>query len=90
MTAKLFSKHRSGLSPENYSVLLVPVPAFFRKRTPSLAAFPKPVKDFQSTSSKKRRAPFFRGLGARGSQLDPQGRLYRGLFVPFGGVAPKH
>ena len=35
-----------GLSPENYSALLVPVPVFFRKRTPSLAAFPKPVKHF--------------------------------------------
>ena len=41
-----FFEARSGLSPENYFVLLVPVPAFIRKRTPSLAAFPNPVKRF--------------------------------------------
>ena len=42
-----------GLNPDNYFVLLVPVPGFILKRTPSLAAFPKSVKDFQSASFKK-------------------------------------
>jgi hypothetical protein len=45
-----------GLSPENYSVLLVPVPAFDRQGTASLAAFPRVVKDFDR---KRRRARFW-------------------------------
>ena len=51
----------SGLSPENYSVLLAPVPSFLRKRTPSLAAFPKLVKGFQSASFKKTGSLVFPG-----------------------------
>ena len=54
-----FSELVLGLSPENYSVLLVPVPSFLRKRTPSLAAFPKLVKYFPATSFKKGSGPFF-------------------------------
>ena len=39
-----------GVSPENYFALLVPAPAFDRQGTPSLAAFPQPVKDFDPKS----------------------------------------
>ena len=58
-----------GLNPDNYFVLLVPVPGFILKRTPSLAAFPKLVKHFQSTTSKKGTVPFLKGLILRHGAL---------------------
>jgi hypothetical protein len=54
---KVFSRTVSeadfGLSPENYFVLLVPVPNFLRKGTPSLAAFPKSVKRLSGVDPEK-------------------------------------
>jgi len=60
-----------GLSPENYSALLVPVPNFLRKGTPSLAAFPKSVKRFRATSSKTPRDLFFPGWNDPRLPFDP-------------------
>jgi hypothetical protein len=65
---------------------LAPVPNFIGKGTPSLAAFPKPVKDFHNRGLRKKESPIFAEARDTGSCIGPRKPLEREAGGPLSGI----